>query len=260
MPSHCDPISWSSSWRQEGLHCRGMPKAEENSSSYICRKRRRAAAAAVKRIPRHKLRLMAIVICPCPLCLTSKQDRWIAECSQTSHGPYGLLSSSVPFQPHVPWRIRQRLVTLCSDKRKTQSRRAFTNFQANAIDSRASWLDPTEMEDLLAINGTPPMQVSSREKTSQQLKHQGECKSIQPTFRLDTSDTRERVMAFRSIIHKADCDLHFYSVFGQRSAGLAVTNTALWCCFICPIRMRFHQWLLFQNWRPNLLRKANAFH
>lgn len=123
MPSHCDPISWSSSWRQEGLHCRGMPKAEENSSSYICRKRRRAAAAAVKRIPRHKLRLMAIVICPCPWCLTSKQDRWIAECSQTSHGPYGLLSSSVPFQPHVPWRIRQRLVTQCSDKRKTQSRR-----------------------------------------------------------------------------------------------------------------------------------------
>ncbi len=150
MPSHCDPISWSSSWRQEGLHCRGMPKAEENSSSYVKKD--------VLLLPWRGSQVTSwgwwLVLRP--WCLTSKQDHCLAECSQTSHRPYGLLSPSVPFQPHVPsagrcpWDIRRRLVTLCSEKRQTQSRRALAlrslyntsvichklPVQAEAVDSR----------------------------------------------------------------------------------------------------------------------------
>ena len=66
------------------------------------------------------------------------------------------------------------------------------------------------------------MHVSSvQEKPNSSYSIRGECKPIQPTFRLDASNTREPVKAFRSIIHKADYDLHFYH---DRSSGKGVPD------------------------------------
>ena len=161
MPSHCDPISWSSSWRQEGLHCRGMPKAEENSSSYVKKD--------VLLLPWRGSQITSwgwwLVLRP--WCLTSKQDQRTLSRPLSMRHPLKACNAMFgkkanPISSGFGAAITVQYVCHLSQTSSAGRGRwlpATTSWLAVLITNYCSFpetiFDPTEMEDLWAINGTP---------------------------------------------------------------------------------------------------------